>query len=135
VSPENYHVRIPDHCPAYINVSALKPSATNNRNQFSRETMGRRDGEALLGEMISRARGRRMTVYYPGVRKAPRISARLDRQLPPAASQSLSGQVLDGTDSGEALKALEPAALELSLVTADTFKRETPAWTRIGGNG
>ena len=128
VSPENYHVRIPDHCPAYISVERFERTQRRiTGNQFGRETMGAaRNGEALLGGIILCGRcGRRMTVYYPGVRKAPRYQCTtgIDSFRVPRC-QSLSGQVLDELIVEKLLKALEPAALELSLVTADDLQNE-----------
>ena len=139
VSPENYHVRIPDHCPAYISVERFERNQRRiTGNQFSRETMGAaRNGESLLGGIIFCGRcGRRMTVYYPGVRKAPRYQCTtgIDSFRVPRC-QSLSGQVLDELIVEKLLKALEPAALELSLVAADDLQNRDAAWTRIGGSG
>jgi DNA invertase Pin-like site-specific DNA recombinase len=128
VSPENYHALIPDHCPAYITVERYQRNQIRiEGNQFRRETKGSaRNGIALLGGILFCGRcGRRMTVYYPGDRKLPRYqctSGILDFRV--SRCQSLSGYVLDELVVEKLLKALEPAALELSLTAADDLQQE-----------
>jgi hypothetical protein len=128
VSPEEYHALIPAHCPAYITAGRYDRNQRRiEDNQFRRETKGAaRDGKALLGGILFCGRcGRRMTVYYPGVLKLPRYQCTtgIDSFRVPRC-QSLSGQVLDDLVTERILKALEPAALELSLLTAEDLQEE-----------
>jgi DNA invertase Pin-like site-specific DNA recombinase len=128
VSPENYHALIPDHCPAYITVERYERNQTRiEENQFRRETKGSaRNGTALLGGILFCGRcGRRMTIYYPGGCKLPRYQCTtgiMDFRV--ARCQSLSGKVLDELVTEKLLNALEPAALELSLLAADDLQQE-----------
>ncbi len=128
VSPEDYHALIPNHCPAYITVERYERNQKRiEENRFRRETKGAaRSGMALLGGILFCGRcGRRMTVYYPGDRKLPRYQCTtgiVDFRVP--RCQSLSGKVLDELVTEKLLKALEPAALELSLIAADDLQQE-----------
>jgi DNA invertase Pin-like site-specific DNA recombinase len=128
VAPENYHALIPNHCPAYITMARYERN--RQRIEENRFRCGRkgaaRDGKALLGGILFCGHcGRRMTVYYPGREKAPRYQCTtgiVDFRRP--RCQSLSGNVLDELVSERILKALEPAALELSLLAADDLQQE-----------
>ena len=128
VPPEKYHALIPDHCPAYISVDRYE---RNQRrildNRFGRDTKGAsRDGQSLLSGILYCGHcGRRMTVYYPGVRKVLRYQCTtgiVDFRTP--RCQSLSGQILDELVAEKILKSLEPASLELSMLAADDLEKE-----------
>jgi hypothetical protein len=66
-----------------------------------------------------------MTVNYPGERKLPRYQCTtgIDNFHVPRC-QSVSGHVIDELVTEKLLKALEPAALELSLLAADDLEQE-----------
>lgn len=128
VPPESYHALIRDHCPAYITAERYEHNQRRIRdNRFQRDTKGSaRDGKALLGGILLCGHcGRRMTVYYPGVHKSPRYQCTtgIDNFDVPRC-QSLSGLVIDELVTEKLLKALEPAALDLSLLAADDLQQE-----------
>jgi hypothetical protein len=67
----------------------------------------------------------RLTVHYSGLAKLPRYVCGGDRDDGVApACQCLSGRVLDQLVGEKILQALEPAALELSLLTADDLHQQ-----------
>lgn len=128
VPPDRYHALIPDRCPAYISVERYERNQRRIAdNRFRRDTKGAsRDGQSLLsGILFCGHCGRRMTVYYAGVRKLLRYQCTtgiVDFRAP--RCQSLSGQVLDGLVTEKILKALEPASLELSMAAAEDLEKE-----------
>jgi DNA invertase Pin-like site-specific DNA recombinase len=128
VSPEKYHALIPDHCPAYITMEQYQRNQQRILdNQFGGDTKGAsRDGQSLLaGILFCGHCGRRMTVYYAGVRKTLRYQCTTGIvDFRASRCQSLSGQVLDELVTEKILKALEPASLELSMVAADDLENE-----------
>jgi len=128
VPPEKCHALIPHHCPAYISAEQYERNQQRiHDNRFRRETKGAaREGKALLGGILFCGKcGRRMTVYYPGVRKLPRYQCTtgIDNFRAPRC-QNISGQVVDELVIENLLKALEPAALELSLLAAENLQQE-----------
>src|SRR5436190_568580 len=85
-----------------------------------------RQGPSLLGGILRCGRcGRRMMVAYSG--RASRLRYSCSRAMVDYAEplcQSLAGSVLDDLVAAEVLAALEPAALELSVVAADDLEQE-----------
>jgi DNA invertase Pin-like site-specific DNA recombinase len=131
VAPEQYHAWIPDHCPAYITRERYERNQQMIRgNRILASSNGpAREGLALLGGILFCARcQRRMRVHYWGPGKAFHYSCpsgRWDLADPHVAPcQSLSGRVLDELVTEKILRALRPAALELSLQVADDLKKE-----------
>ena len=128
VPPEDYHALIPDHCPAYITAERFERNQRRiEDNQFGHETKGAaRNGRALLGGILFCGRcGRRMGVHYPAARRSLRYRCTIGiNNFRVSPCQSLSGQALDDLVTEKLLKALEPAALELSLLAADDLQQE-----------
>ena len=128
VSPEKYHALIPDHCPAYITVERYERNQRRIRdNRLTRDTKGAaRNGQSLLsGILFCGHCGRRMMVYYPGVRQTLRYqctTGTVDFRV--SRCQGLSGKALDELVTDKLLKALEPASLELSMLAADDLEKE-----------
>ena len=129
VPADQYHAWIPDHCPAYITRERYERNQKiiqENRIMLTRRGPAR-DGTALLGGILFCARCRkRMGVHYCGSGGKPfRYSCptgRCDPDVP--RCQSLSGRVLDELVVEKMMRALQPAALELSLTAADDLKKE-----------
>ena len=128
VSPEKYHALIPDHCPAYITVERYERNQRRIRdNRLTRDTKGAaRNGQSLLsGILFCGHCGRRMMVYYPGVRQALRYQCTTGTvDFRDSRCQGLSGKALDELVTDKLLKALEPASLELSMLAADDLEKE-----------
>jgi len=131
VTPEQYHAWIPDHCPAYITRERYERNQKMIReNRILASSKGpARNGLALLGGIVFCARcERRMRVHYFSPGKGFHYSCptgRWDLADPDVSPcQSLSGRVLDELITEKILRALRPAALELSLQVADDLKKE-----------
>jgi DNA invertase Pin-like site-specific DNA recombinase/uncharacterized protein YndB with AHSA1/START domain len=128
VKPDQYHALIPGRCPAYITPQRYERNQERIReNRIRLQAKGPpRNGEALLGGILFCGRcQRRMSVHYSGLAKLPRYVCRSDRDDSAAPTcQCLSGRVLDQLVGEKILQALEPAALELSLLTADDLHQQ-----------
>ena len=128
VKLDEYHVLIPDHCPAYITREQYdRNQKTIQDNRIIMASKGpARDGAALLGGILFCARCQlRMTVHYCAPGKPFRYSCPTGRREPDVPRcQSLSGRVLDELVTAKIMLALRPAALELSLRIADDLKKE-----------
>jgi DNA invertase Pin-like site-specific DNA recombinase len=128
VKPDQYHALIPDRCPGYITRARYERNQERIReNRIRLQAKGPpRNGEALLGGILFCARcQRRMSVHYSGREKLPRYVCRRDGgDGITAACQCLSGRVLDQLIGEKVLQALEPAALELSLLAADDLHQQ-----------
>lgn len=126
-APEQCDVLLKDRFAAYIaweRFEAIQKRLADNRAVA--DAMGApREGSSLLAGLLVCGRcGRHLMVGYGGPNNHLRYScgrAIIDYGEP--ACQSLSGQVLDDFVAGQALKVLEPAALELSL-TAEAELRD-----------
>jgi DNA invertase Pin-like site-specific DNA recombinase len=129
VKPEEYHVLIPNHCPAYITPERYdRNQKMIQGNRIIQASKGpARNGAALLGGILFCARCQlRMTIHYGGsASRHFRYSCPTGRHEPDVPRcQSLSGCVLDELVTEKIMLALRPAALELSLRVADDLKRE-----------
>ena len=126
--PEGCAVLLEGRCPAYI--APERFWANQERlaaNRARSDAAGAvRQGPSLLGGILRCGRcGRRMAVAYCG--PASRLRYQCSRAMVDYAEpvcQGLAGGVLDDLVAAEVLTALEPAALELSLMAADDLERE-----------
>jgi DNA invertase Pin-like site-specific DNA recombinase len=126
--PEDCAVLLEGRCPAYI--APERFWANQQRlaaNRARSDAAGAvRQGPSLLGGILRCGRcGRRMTVAYCG--PASRLRYLCSRAMADYAEpvcQGLAGGVLDDLVAAQVLTALEPAALELSLMAADDLERE-----------
>jgi len=124
---EEWEVLIWDHLPAYITRERyLKNLERMKQNQTGPNTAGSpRQGCALLtGLLVCGHCGSRMQVQY---QKNENIYYRCMYAHLTATEKTcldLSGNVLDELVSGQVLRALEPAALELSLKAQTDLRRE-----------
>ena len=128
VAPEDWHVLIQDYYPAYISWQQYEAhQAILKANRSWPDHKGAmREGPALLtGLLRCQYCGRRMLVRYNGAQDTysygcayPRVDAQGNR------CRSLAGTSLDTFVAEQALKALAPAALALSLEAATTLEQE-----------
>lgn len=125
--PEQWEVLIRDHVPAYITWERyLQNQERLKQNQTRSDTPGTpRPGCALLPGLLFCGRcGWRMQVHYHA-RNQPYY--RCLQHHVTAAEKScfgITGNVLDELVAGQVLRALEPAALELSLKARADLRRE-----------
>jgi DNA invertase Pin-like site-specific DNA recombinase len=124
---EQWRVLIRDHLPAYITWERfLKNQERMKQNRTRSDTPGTpRNGCALLpGLLVCGRCGWRMQVYY---RSKYRPLYRCMHDHATATEKTCSGlsaTVLDELVSSQVLRALEPAALELSLKARADLRRE-----------
>ena len=126
--PEDCHVLIRDHLPAYISWERFCANqAVLEANQTRGESPGApRLGPSLLAGLLICGRcGRRMRVGYCGSSSTLRYDcSRGVADYAEPLCQSLSGGVLDEFVAGQLLAAVEPAALEASLAAIEDVQRE-----------
>ena len=126
--PQECSVLLEGRCPAYITPERFWANQERlAANRARADAAGAvRPGPSLLGGILRCGRcGRRMMVSYGGPASRLRYScgrAMVDYAEP--LCQSLAGRVLDDLVAAQVLAALEPAALELSLVAADDIEQE-----------
>lgn len=124
--PDDWPVLLLDHHPAYITwdryLENLEKLRNNRRCPTSRGTP--RGGSALLSGVLYCACGRKMQVDYGSV-SSGRYACSARRVLDSdRVCGGLTAKVLDGLVAAQLLKALSPAALELSVLTAEHACRE-----------
>ena len=127
VPMEQWQVLQRDKVPAYISWEqflANQQRLRQNRAHF--ETLGApRKGPTLLGGLVTCGRcGRRMMIAYGSQPHCPRYSCRHPDRVEEAECQSLLARLLDRLVEEQVLRALQPAALELSLQAEDQIQRE-----------
>lgn len=128
MAPEDYHALIPGHCPAYIPVERFernqKRIADNRAHAGAKGAP--REGPSLLAGLVVCGRCKcRMTVQYSGKSGALRYACCSKvGDCQGSCGQSLSGKALDELVVRKVMAALEPAALELSLIAADDLQKE-----------
>jgi DNA invertase Pin-like site-specific DNA recombinase len=126
-----WEVMIPDRLPAYITWDRyLENQRRMAENRSRSEALGApRRGSSLLGGLLFCGRcGRRMLVAYGGRSNHLRYNCHSEL-LEHGASrcQSLGGRLLDDLVGRQVLRALEPAAMELSLAAAMDLRQERQA--------
>jgi DNA invertase Pin-like site-specific DNA recombinase len=124
--PEHWAVLLQDRLPAYISWAQFE----HNRRQLEANTaqgLGAiRYGPSLLSGLVICGRcGLRMSSVYRNNAHQLRYDCnRMAVDYGEARCQSLVGQVLDDFVSQQVLRALEPAALEISLKVAEDVEAE-----------
>jgi hypothetical protein len=125
---DQWEVLIPDHLPGYITWEHYEANLQRlARNSARAEAMrAARGGDSLLAGLVVCGRcGRRMLVAY--TTKGHRVRYACQRGAMDYAEprcQCLAGGALDELVAGQVLRALEPAALELSLRAVADAERE-----------
>jgi DNA invertase Pin-like site-specific DNA recombinase len=118
VPMEEWLVLRRDHLPAYITWDQYLANRERLRQNVAHwDTQGApRQGAALLGGLVYCDHcGFRMQISYPEARRGLYSCCRPDRSDEPGRCPSLSARTLDALVSRQVLRALEPAALEVSL--------------------
>ena len=125
---QDYHVLIPDHHPAYITWEQYERNLSRlEANRAHAETPGAvREGASLLAGLVTCGKcGRRMQVTYGGPANAHSyVCNRLATDYGDAFCSYLQGEAIDTFVSQWVLKALEPAALTLSLEAITRLEEE-----------
>lgn len=127
VPMDEWQVLRRDHLPAYITWDQYLANRERLHQNASRwDTAGApRQGAALLAGLLYCDRcGYRMQVHYPDARRGLYSCHRSDRSEAIGPCPSLSMPALDALVSRQILRALEPAALELSLQAHEDLEHE-----------
>lgn len=123
---EDTEVFLPDRMPAYISWEQYERNRTQLRANLSSQTGPARAGSALLSGLLTCGRcGLRMTaVYNNNGHTARYVCHRMHADYGEPFCQSLKAAPLDAMIARLVLQALEPAALEASLVVASDLEAE-----------
>ena len=118
---EDWEVLIKDQLPAYITWSQYERNVRQLQANTAQALGVARKGAALLSGLLICGRcGLRMAPHYSSPAGRHRYSCdRMKIDYGEAACQSLSGLSLDDRITGLLSKALQPAALEISLAVAE----------------
>jgi len=118
---EDWEVLIKDQLPAYITWSQYERNVRQLQANTAQALGVARKGAALLSGLLICGRcGLRMAPHYSSPAGRHRYSCdRMKIDYGEAACQSLSGLSLDDRITGLLFKALQPAALEISLAVAE----------------
>lgn len=124
-----------DHLPAYITWEQyLANQKRLQQNCAGFETLGAtREGPSLLGGLVCcGCCGRRMYVAYHDKPMLPRYTCQTDAPLRPGEceNQNLAARVVDELVSQLVLKAIEPAAVELTLQAESQMRTEQQRLTK-----
>jgi DNA invertase Pin-like site-specific DNA recombinase len=127
VPPEELPVLIPDRLPAYLSWDQyLANQEQLKQNRSLRDARGvARRGDALLpGLVVCGKCGRHMATKYPGDKKPSYYCEEYWRAALDEPCGQIAAKTLDDLVSREVLRALEPAALELSVRAIENVERE-----------
>jgi hypothetical protein len=125
--PEQWKVLLPDRLPAYITWERYQENQRRMRqNRTLTETRGvPRQGTALLSGLLRCGQcGRRMQNSYGRKGCGHYLCVRHQRQAGAAPCGGLGAAALDELIRAQVLRALQPAALELSLQAAEGLHKE-----------
>jgi DNA invertase Pin-like site-specific DNA recombinase len=127
--PEEAEVFLPDHLPAYISWEQYQRNRAQLQSNKPAATGAARSGHALLSGLLVCGRcGLRMVAQYNNNGIAPRyVCARMAWDYGEPICQTLKATPLDELVVQLVVAALEPAALEASLLAADELERERAA--------
>ena len=127
VTMDEWEVLLRDRLPAYITWDQYLANRERLRQNSSRwDTQGvPRQGEALLGGLVYCSHcGHRMQVHYPEAHRGLYVCLRRDGHESRRRCPHVPVPGVDALVSREVLRALEPAALELSLQAHEDLERE-----------
>jgi DNA invertase Pin-like site-specific DNA recombinase len=123
-STDNWEVLIKDRFPAYISWSRYEQNLRQLQANTAQSLGAARNGPSLLSGLIICGRcGLRMSPCYTDNGKSLRYACnRMMIDYGEGPCQSLSGKVLDRHVTTLIFKALQPAALEISLAVAEDLE-------------
>jgi DNA invertase Pin-like site-specific DNA recombinase len=124
---QDWHVLLQDRFPAYISWEQYQRNlARLKANRACAEALGvPRQGEALLGGLLVCGKcGSRMRTRYSRSNLHEYLCSRQKDNYGAQPCQCISGAVLDQSVTQQVLMALEPAALELSLASAQQIEQD-----------
>jgi DNA invertase Pin-like site-specific DNA recombinase len=127
--PEEAEVFLPDRLPCYISWEQYQRNRAQLQSNKAAATGAARSGHALLSGLLVCGRcGLRMMAQYNNNGVAPRyVCMRMACDYGEPICQTLKATPLDELVGQLVVAALEPAALETSLLTADEVERERAA--------
>ena len=127
--PEEADVFLPDHLPAYISWEQFQRNRAQLRSNKAAANGVARSGQALLSGLLTCARcGLRMLTQYSNNGATPRyVCMSMARNYGEPVCQTLKATPLDDLIVRLVLAALEPAALEASLLATSELERERAA--------
>jgi DNA invertase Pin-like site-specific DNA recombinase len=131
---EDWHAFLPDHAPAYLSWEQYEHNQARLADNRARaEAMGTvREGSALLAGLVVCARcGRRLQVHYNRHNHHRYQCMQRRSNYGEPLCQGIAGPCLDAYISEQVLHALEPAALELSLLATERVEQERAALDRL----
>jgi len=135
MAPEDWHAFLRDRAPAYISWDQYEDHQRRmGANRARAEAPGAvRSGAALLAGLIICARCKvRLQVHYTDSRRHHSYACtQLRNRYAAPSCQRIAGPCLDAYVSKQVLMALEPAALELSLVAAERVEEERAVLDRL----
>lgn len=126
-SMDDWHVLLQDKLPAYISWDQYLANRKRLEQNLSRfETCGApREGSSLLGGLaVCGCCGRRLYVVYDGQPGTARYQCQNSEPADPCGSPSVAAEPVDALIAEQVLRALEPAALELSLQVEQDQRQE-----------
>jgi DNA invertase Pin-like site-specific DNA recombinase len=128
-SPEEADVFLPDRLPAYISWEQFRRNRMQLRSNKAAVSGVARSGQALLSGLLICARcGLRMMSQYTNNGGTPRyVCMTMACNYGEPVCQTLKSAPLDDLIGSRVLAALEPAALEASLLAAGELERERVA--------
>jgi DNA invertase Pin-like site-specific DNA recombinase len=127
VPPEQWKVLLRDRLPAYISWERYQENQRRMRqNRTSADTVGLpRQGAALLAGLLRCGRcGRRMRASYSKAGRGHYLCVRHQRQPGASPCGGVAAAAVDDLVAGQVLRALQPAALELSLQAAEAIQND-----------
>ena len=132
--PQDWHALLQDQFPAYISWEQYQRNlARLKANRAKAEELGvPRWGKSLLvGLLVCGKCGCRMTVQYSREQQHRYLCSRQMVDYGGEVCQGIAGAALDQFVTQQVLAALEPAALELSLSTAQHLEQERTELDRL----
>jgi DNA invertase Pin-like site-specific DNA recombinase len=120
-------VLLKDRWPSYISWDQFQENQrqmAENRSKYDTRGVPRRGIALLAGLLVCGRCGHRLRVSYGSQQQLRYMCCAKQTTYGQDACQSLQGRTLDRLITRQVLRALEPAALELSLTASDSLKQE-----------
>jgi hypothetical protein len=134
---DRWHVLLRDHLPAYIAWDQYEANQLRLKDNAPLPTTrgAPREGPALLGGLVACSRcGRRMYVHYGDKPNRPRYMCNYDHKVMDGTKRyNFAARAVDELVSALVLRAVQPAALELSLRASEDLRRDRERQARQWG--